>query len=128
MLLLYIIAIKIKIQMKNKKMKNFIKLMLFILSINTYGCCFQPNDAHNIILLKEAEDTLNLSLLDSYLAVNRYRTKTIEDTLYIKVISFNHTRREIHIPFDTAKIKYVKLQNDIMLDVDSIPHMGERGK
>ena len=96
-------------------------LSLTILTVS--GCRFQPNNSEGIIVLKHTDDTLSLSILDSYYRISKYRTSKKDDTLYIEVLSISSpdtVPKPDLIPIDTT-IKYIKLQNDTIIDVQKIP-------
>lgn len=96
-------------------------LSLTILTVS--GCRFQPNNSEGIIVLKHTDDTLSLSILDSYYRISKYKTVKKDDTLYIEVLSISSpdtVPKPDLIPIDTT-IKYIKLQSDTIIDVQKIP-------
>ncbi len=94
----------------------------FILALILSGCSFQPNDAEGITLGKVTDDTLSIGIIDSYHVIKKYRTQQVDDTLFINVesISSNNKYSPIRI-YVNKNINYVKLQNDRLFNIDSIP-------
>lgn len=89
------------------------------------SCSFQPNNADGIVLLKDSKNVLSLSIIDSYHVIKKYETSEIKDTLLINVRSISKIENS---PFKTGilipvplNIKFVKLQNDKIYNIDSIP-------
>lgn len=106
-------------------MKNSKIIILFFFCMLT-SCSFQPNNADGIILLKHSKNVLNLSIIDSYNVISKYKAYKIEDTLFVNVLSISKPQnstleRPILISFD-RNIHFVKLQNDKIYNVDSIPY------
>ncbi len=99
----------------------YVILSLVILTVS--GCRFQPNNSEGIIVLKHTDDTLSISILDSYYRISKYKTFKKDDTLYIEVLSIfspDTVHKSDLIPIDTT-IKYIKVQNDTIIDVQKIP-------
>jgi len=101
------------------------KIQLFILCQLLSACSFQPNNADGITLSRVSQDTLSIGIIDSYNVIKKYNMKKINDTLYIDIESIYSPEKllpPIHIFIDSA-INYIKLQNDKIFTVDSIPIM-----
>lgn len=97
--------------------------ILSIIILTVSSCRFQPNNSEGIIVLKHTDDTLSLSILDSYYRISKYKTVKKDDTLYIEVLSISSpdtVPKPDLIPIDTT-IKYIKLQNDTIIDIQKIP-------
>lgn len=97
--------------------------ILSIIILTVSSCRFQPNNSEGIIVLKHTDDTLSLSILDSYYRISKYKTVKKDDTLYIEVLSISSPdtvpKPDLR-PIDMT-IKYIKLQNDTIIDVQKIP-------
>jgi hypothetical protein len=94
------------------------------------SCSFQPNNSDGIIVLKTAEDTLSLSIIDSYHTIKDFSSYQIGDTLFLNVNSIHSPDKEtepilIKIPRD---ISIVKIQNDKIINIESIPYCGGYSK
>lgn len=107
--------------------KNLFFFTLILCLVNlTEGCSFQPNDADGIVLLKVSDKVLTLSIIDSYYIIKKYETDKKGDTLFINVISISVPKNSplkgpILIPVENT-VRFVKLQNDKIYNVDSIPY------
>lgn len=91
------------------------------------GCKFQSNKADGIVLFKVADNTLSLNIIDSYHTIKEYTSKIEGDTLFINVNSI-HTPTELETPIlidVEPKVRIVKLQNDKVIDIDSISWYGK---
>lgn len=103
------------------------QIIIICIALLSYSCSFQPNNANGIILMRSGDDTLSLSLVDSYYVVKKYTTKIDGDTLLIDVKSV-YTPKEtdkvcrIKIPV-LPNIKYIKLQNDSVINIFDIPQL-----
>ncbi len=100
--------------------------ILIIITIFITGCTFQANNAEGIILLKKTDDTLKLSILDSYYTINKYKVLERNDTLFIDVLSIHSPKENdkvslILIPLK-SNINYIRLQNDTTYAVKLIPY------
>lgn len=103
-------------------MKYYLFSLIFII---VTGCSFQPNNADGIILQKVSTDTLALSIIDSYYIIKKYEIQNNKDTLLITVKSIYSPdnlsiNKQVFIRVG-ININYVKLQNDKIYNIDSIP-------
>lgn len=94
------------------------------------SCSFQPNNSDGIIVLKTAEDTLSLSIIDSYHTVKDFSSHQSGDTLFLNVNSIHSPDKEskpILIKI-SRQTRVLKIQNDIVVNIDSIPYSGSYKK
>ena len=102
------------------------KYILFIVLVLISSCSFQPNDSNGIILQKVSKDSVTISIIDSYHIIKEYKTREEKDTLFIEIKSIytpapeDSTVRPIFISLKSS-IQYIKLQNDKIFDINSIP-------
>lgn len=102
------------------------KYILFIILVLVSSCSFQPGDSNGIILQKISIDSVTISIIDSYHIIKEYKTREEKDTLFIEIKSIytpdpeDSTVHPILIPIK-AGIDYIKLQNDKVFDINSIP-------
>lgn len=90
------------------------------------SCSFQPNNSDGIIVLKTAEDTLSLSIIDSYHTVKNFSSHQSGDTLFLNVNSIHSPDKESKpILIKISKhTRMVNIQNDRVISIDSIPYYG----
>lgn len=94
------------------------------------SCSFQPNNSDGIIVLKTAEDTLSLSIIDSYHTIKDFSSYQSGDTLFLNVNSI-HSPDEVIKPIRikiARHIRIVNIQNDRVISIDSIPYYGDYKK
>lgn len=105
------------------KVKWLIFPFLFVSIL--FSCAFQPNNSEGIILQRKSNDTLIVSIIDSYNIIDKYKIQEKGDTLFIEVLSLSSPNSKdmvqpTLVPIKTG-INYIKLQNDKTYDIDSIP-------
>ncbi|MBD8389034.1 hypothetical protein [Dysgonomonas sp. BGC7] len=77
------------------------------------------------MLAKVTNDTITLNIPSSYHSIDKYKTWQENDTLFITVKSI-HSPNKLLYPiriFLSSEINYIKLQNDKIFNVDSIPYV-----
>ena len=103
-------------------MKHLFPVFLALL----LSCSFQPNNSDGIIVLKTAEDTLSLSIIDSYHTVKDFSSHQSGDTLFLNVNSIHSPNKEskpILIKI-SRQTRVVNIQNDRIISINSIPYSG----
>lgn len=102
------------------------RYIIFFILFTLLGCDFQPNNADGITISRKTNDTLEIGIIDSYHVINKCKVRQIDDTLFINVVSIHSPDKLLkptYIYIDTVKVNYIKLQNDKLLYISSIPYI-----
>lgn len=100
------------------------RCLLFLFLALLSSCSFQTNNSDGIIVLKTAEDTLSLSIIDSYHTVKDFSSHQSGDTLFLIVNSIHSPDKESNpiLIKISRHIRMVNIQNDKVISIDSIPY------